>query len=49
MNHDTTDVQVTESGGDVYLSTDNWYYYLHIPVTYNKDIRIILQINYSPQ
>lgn len=22
MNHDTTDVQVTGSGGDVYLSTD---------------------------
>lgn len=49
MNHDTTDVQVTQSGGDVYLSTDNRYYYLHIPVTYNKYIRIILQINYSSQ
>lgn len=49
MNHYATDVQVTESGGGVYLSTDDWYYYLHIPVTYNKDIRIILQINYSAQ
>jgi hypothetical protein len=49
MNHYATDVQVTESGGGVYLSTNDWYYYLHIPVTYNKDIRIILQINYSAQ
>lgn len=47
MNHYATDVQVTESGGGVYLSTNDQYYYLHIPVTYNKDIRIILQINYS--
>ena len=50
MNHYATDVQVTASNGDdVYLSTDNQYYYLHIPVTYSKDIHITLKINYSTQ